>query len=49
MFESDDENLHWDGTFNNRILPIDTYVYFLELSYGGGQIVTKNGNITLLR
>ena len=49
VFESDDENLHWDGTFNNRILPIDTYVYFLELSYGGGQIVTKNGNITLLR
>lgn len=49
VFESDDKNTHWDGTFNNKILPIDTYVYFLELTYGGGQSVTKKGNITLLR
>ncbi len=49
IFNSTDENIHWDGTFNNRVLPIDTYVYFMELTYGGGQVVTKNGNITLIR
>jgi gliding motility-associated-like protein len=49
VFQSNDENIHWDGKFNNRDLPIDTYIYFMELTYGGGQIVTKNGNITLLR
>jgi gliding motility-associated-like protein len=49
VFYSENENLHWDGTFNNKILPIDTYVYIMELSYGGDQVVTKKGNITLLR
>ena len=49
VFHSTDENIHWDGSFKNRVLPIDTYVYFMELTYGGGQVVTKNGKITLLR
>lgn len=49
VFISEDENIHWDGKFKNRTLPIDTYIYIMELSYGGGQVITKNGNITLLR
>lgn len=49
VFQTNDENVHWDGKSKNRDLPIDTYVYFMELTYGEGQIVTKNGNITLLR
>ena len=32
VFESHDVNVGWDGTFGNKILPSDTYIWKLEFT-----------------
>ena len=52
MFESDNEKKSWDGTFNGKSAPSDTYVYILSyMANVDEQNIAKNmkGDITLLR
>ncbi|MCP4313055.1 MAG: T9SS type B sorting domain-containing protein, partial [Bacteroidetes bacterium] len=37
----------WDGTFNGRTLPIDSYHYILDLNYGDNE--PRTGNVTIVR
>jgi gliding motility-associated-like protein len=39
----------WDGTFNNKILPNDVYVYVIEIEFGDGEIKLFSGDLTLIR
>ncbi len=39
----------WDGTFNGRPAPVDVYVYIVEVVCDNAQVVTLNGNVTLIR
>jgi gliding motility-associated-like protein len=44
-----DENLGWDGTFNNTPLPPDVYIYVADILFKNGQQIIRDGNITLMR
>ena len=49
VFETNDINIGWDGTFNGKDQPSGVYVYTIEAySYKGNKLV-KNGNVTLIR
>ena len=50
IFESNDLNLGWDGTYKGRLCPTGTYVYIIK--FGGDNNGIKysfTGNINLIR
>jgi gliding motility-associated-like protein len=49
VFETRDINSGWDGTFNGAMQPFGVYVYDLEAVTEAGKIITKRGNVTLIR
>lgn len=49
VFESEDQAMGWDGTFNGKELPPDVYGYYMRCSCDGGGSLFLKGNITLLR
>jgi gliding motility-associated-like protein len=53
MFETADQNLGWDGTFNGEVLTPDVYGYYLKYKCVGQNaaepFILKKGNITLVR
>lgn len=49
VFESSDQSVGWDGTFEGELLPPDVYGYYLEVQCGDGETYTVKGNITLIR
>jgi gliding motility-associated-like protein len=49
VFETTDQSFGWDGTFKNKKLDPDVYVYHLKVICFDGQENLIKGNITLLR
>ncbi|WMN06676.1 PKD domain-containing protein [Marivirga arenosa] len=49
LFESNDENVGWDGYYQGTLMPQGVYVYRLELVYENGRRETTVGDITLIR
>lgn len=49
IFETDDLQKGWDGTFQGRKQEADTYAYTVKALTYGGRILTKNGLFNLLR
>ena len=49
VFESDDVNNGWDGTFNGQEMNTGVFVYYINLELYNGDKVQKQGNITLVR
>jgi len=50
VFESTDNTIGWDGTFNEKPANPGVFVYYVFAKYTlGVQEVTKKGNITLIR
>ncbi|MBI5538745.1 MAG: PKD domain-containing protein [Bacteroidia bacterium] len=49
IFETDDMQQGWDGTFKGIKQNIDTYAYTAKAATYSGKILTKNGLINLLR
>jgi gliding motility-associated-like protein len=49
VFESNNPNLGWDGTFKGNPQPMDVYVYTLDAIYFDGSKTTRRGDITLIR
>jgi gliding motility-associated-like protein len=49
VFESNDVNNGWDGTFKGNPQPMDVYGYTVEAEYFDGNKVQKKGDITLIR
>jgi gliding motility-associated-like protein len=47
VFETNDQNNGWDGTFKGTALNEGVFVYILEGNYFGGEEFSQNGNITL--
>jgi len=39
----------WDGTFNDKLQPMDVYSYTLDVEFTDGKKLRKTGDITLLR
>ncbi|MBN9485456.1 MAG: gliding motility-associated C-terminal domain-containing protein, partial [Bacteroidetes bacterium] len=49
VFETNDINTGWDGTWKNEPQPMGVYVYTLEAVSPTGRVFNKQGNITLIR
>lgn len=49
VFETSDVNDGWDGTFNNKPLPLSVYVWYAEYSFRDGKKNSKAGNLTLVK
>lgn len=49
VFETNDQNIGWDGTFKGVGQPMDVYVYTLNATFFDGVQVNKKGDITLIR
>ena len=49
VFESNDPNIGWDGTYRGVVQPMDVYGYTLEAEFSDGTHVSKKGDITLIR
>lgn len=51
IFESDDMNAGWDGTFNGNRCPQDVYTYLFDYTTvcGGTEIYRRPGQVLLLR
>jgi gliding motility-associated-like protein len=47
LFRSAGYKLPWDGTFNSKPIPIDTYYYIIQL--GAGQPGPLSGSVTIIR
>jgi gliding motility-associated-like protein len=49
VFETNNRNIGWDGTYKGKLLPMDVYAYTLEVEFSDGTRATKTGDITLIR
>jgi len=49
VFESQDINKGWDGTYKGKLQEMEAYAYILEVTFLDGTTANKKGNVTLLR
>ncbi|MFT5645958.1 MAG: gliding motility-associated-like protein, partial [Aureispira sp.] len=49
VFQSNDKNIGWDGTFKGKDCSSDVYGYYMQCKCLDGNELIKKGNITLLR
>jgi gliding motility-associated-like protein len=49
IFESNNLNIGWDGTYNGFPQPVDVYAYRLNVTFTYGVSINRRGNITLIR
>ena len=49
VFESNDIDKGWDGTFNDKPQPVGVYIYTIDAVANNGKKFTRNGNVTLIR
>ncbi len=49
MFETDDREAEWDGTFLGLPCQQDVYAYYLEVTSWSGEPYTYSGTVTLIR
>ncbi len=49
VFETNDQSVGWDGTFNGEEAPQDAYGYYFEGRCIGGERIQLKGSVTLVR
>ena len=49
VFKTKDKNIGWDGTFNGKELPPDSYAFYLRALCINAEEYRKKGNVTLIR
>lgn len=52
VFQTNNINKGWDGSYKNRPAPTDTYMYYVEVllpGKNGGKVISLRGDITLVR
>ena len=49
VFQSNDPEYGWDGTFQGVPQPMDVYAYTLDAQFFDGTKTTRKGDITLIR
>ncbi|MCB0700540.1 MAG: gliding motility-associated C-terminal domain-containing protein, partial [Chitinophagaceae bacterium] len=49
VYESNDVNEGWDGTYNGQLQPMGVYIYSIEAVTPSGKTIKKQGNVTLLQ
>ena len=49
LFESEDKEFQWDGSYKGQNCNNGVYAYFVDVSYANGKTEKLSGNITLIR
>jgi len=49
LFESNDINVGWDGTYKNAIVPLENYVFYITFEGQDGNMYSKAGNVIVVR
>jgi gliding motility-associated-like protein len=49
IFESNDIEKGWDGTFEGRLVQSDVYAWIIEVQWTNNNWFSKTGSITLMR
>ena len=49
LFESEDKEFQWDGSYKGQKCNNGVYAYFVDVSYSNGKTEKLSGNITLVR
>ena len=49
VYDSNDIDAGWDGTYNGKPQPFDVYIYEVEAVTSTGKVFHKAGNVTLVR
>ncbi|MFY9309532.1 MAG: gliding motility-associated C-terminal domain-containing protein [Bacteroidia bacterium] len=49
VFESDDPERGWDGTYNGKLMDAGVFVYYINATLINGEKIIKKGNISLIR
>lgn len=49
IFHSEDISKGWDGYVNNKLAPMDVYVWRVKSRCVNGQLIEKSGDVTLIR
>ncbi len=49
VFESQNQDEGWDGSYKGKPMNMGTYVWFLKATMQDGASIEKNGNVTLVR
>lgn len=49
VFETNDINVGWDGTFNEEKMESAVFAYYITLTYLDGKAEAKKGNVSLIR
>jgi gliding motility-associated-like protein len=49
VFETNQRNVGWDGTYKGKLQPMDAYAYTLQVTLSDGRNIKKSGDITLIR
>jgi gliding motility-associated-like protein len=49
VFETDDINRGWDGSFKGKQQEMEAYAWVLDATFVDGTSVHRTGNVTLLR
>lgn len=49
IYNNDSNQIGWDGSFSGANQPVGVYIYQILIELPNGQIVPKNGDITLIR
>ena len=48
IFETIEVEKGWDGYFENKLVPVEVYVYVVKGTFDDGEIFMKQGNVTVL-
>lgn len=49
VFQTDDPDEGWDGSYKNQILDLGTYWYYIKYTCGRDEILEKKGSVILIR
>jgi gliding motility-associated-like protein len=49
VFESNDPERAWDGTYNGKLMDVGVFAYYINATLNNGEKIIKKGNISLIR
>ncbi len=49
VFETIDQKICWDGTYNGKLMNTAVFVYYMKVTLINGQQITEKGNVSLIK
>ena len=49
IFETSDQSVGWDGSYKDKLLDPNVFIYILNITMANGEKILLKGNVTLIR